>query len=68
MNGTPYAANYAGTKAYNLLMGESLWYELRNQGLISKVSEIDMVRQFTTKWSLMEIVEQVSLNRVNRSS
>jgi short-subunit dehydrogenase len=33
LNGTPYAANYAGTKAYNLIMGESLWYELRKYGI-----------------------------------
>lgn len=32
-------------------------YELRNRGLISKVSEIDDVRQFTTKWTLDEAVE-----------
>lgn len=31
-------------------------YELRNQGLITKVSEIDTVRQFTTRWSLPEVV------------
>lgn len=28
MNGTAYSANYAGTKAYNLILAESLWYEL----------------------------------------
>ncbi len=33
MNGTPYVANYAGTKAYNLIMGESLWYELKHYGI-----------------------------------
>lgn len=27
-------------------------YELRNRGLIAKVSEIDSLRQFTTKWGL----------------
>jgi hypothetical protein len=32
-------------------------YELRNQGLISKVSEIDSVRQFTTKFILDQIVD-----------
>jgi len=26
-------------------------YELRNQGLITRVSEIDTVRQFTTKYT-----------------
>lgn len=34
-------------------------YELRNQGLISKVSEIDNVRQFTTKYTLEEVVARV---------
>ncbi len=32
-NGTPFVANYAGTKAYNLILGESLWYELGNKGV-----------------------------------
>jgi DNA repair protein RadC len=34
-------------------------YELRNLGLIAKVSEIDSVRQFTTRWTLEEIVERL---------
>lgn len=34
-------------------------YELRNQGIISKISEIDNVRQLTTKWSLKEVVERL---------
>ena len=34
-------------------------YELRNQGLISKVSEIDNIRQFTTKHTLAGVVEQI---------
>lgn len=34
-----------------------LLYELRNEGIISKVSEIDDVRQFTTKWPLERVVE-----------
>jgi uncharacterized protein len=33
MSGTAYAANYAGTKAYNLILAESLWYELRPYGV-----------------------------------
>jgi len=33
MFGTAYSANYAGTKAYNLIMAESLWYELRPFGV-----------------------------------
>jgi DNA repair protein RadC len=35
-------------------------YELRNRGLISKVSEIDRVRQFTTRCSLEEVVERLA--------
>ncbi|MEI6703832.1 MAG: DNA repair protein, partial [Deltaproteobacteria bacterium] len=34
-------------------------YELRNQGFISKVSEIDNIRQFTTKHTLAGVVEQI---------
>jgi DNA repair protein RadC len=33
-------------------------YELRNQGIIAKVSAIDSTRQFTTKWHLEQVVEQ----------
>lgn len=29
MQGTPYVANYAATKAYNLILAEGLWAELR---------------------------------------
>jgi len=32
-------------------------YELRNQGILSKVSQIDAFRQFTTKWNLAQVVE-----------
>ncbi len=32
-------------------------YELRNHGIISKISEIDSIRQFTTKWTLDGVVE-----------
>jgi len=35
-------------------------YELRNQGLISKVSEIDSIRQFSTKYTLDEAVERLT--------
>jgi len=35
-------------------------YELRNQGIISRVSEIDTVRQFSTKYTLEEYVAQVT--------
>ena len=31
--GTPFVANYAATKAYNLVLGEGLWYELREHGV-----------------------------------
>jgi short-subunit dehydrogenase len=33
MQGTPYVANYAATKAYNLILAESLWAELRGKGV-----------------------------------
>jgi hypothetical protein len=32
-------------------------YELRNQGILSKVSQIDAFRQFTTRWNLAQVVE-----------
>jgi len=35
-------------------------YELRNLGIIPRVSEIDTVRQFTTKYSASEIVDYLS--------
>jgi len=34
-------------------------YELRNHGMIAKVSAIDSLRQFTTKWHLEQLVEQL---------
>lgn len=33
LHGTPYSANYAGTKAYNLILAETLWYELGRHGV-----------------------------------
>lgn len=33
LHGTVYCANYAGTKAYNLIMAETLWYELGQRGV-----------------------------------
>jgi len=39
-------------------------YELRNRGLISKVSEIDTVRQFTTKYSLAGLVTGLAESQV----
>jgi short-subunit dehydrogenase len=33
LHGTPYCANYAGTKAYNLIVAETLWYELGRHGV-----------------------------------
>jgi DNA repair protein RadC len=38
-------------------------YELRNLGFISKVSEIDNIRQFTTKYTLEGVVEQIVSRR-----
>lgn len=35
-------------------------YELRNRGIISKVSEIDTVRQFSTKWTLDQVVDHLT--------
>jgi uncharacterized protein len=32
-HGTPYVAHYAATKAYNLILGEGLWYEWKQQGV-----------------------------------
>ncbi len=34
-------------------------YELRNRGLITKVSEVDSLRQFTTRYTLAEVVERI---------
>lgn len=34
-------------------------YELRNRGLISKISEIDNIRQFTTKHTLAGVVKEM---------
>ncbi len=33
LHGTAYCANYAGTKAYNLIVAEALWYELGRHGV-----------------------------------
>lgn len=33
MQGTPWVANYAATKAYNLILAEGLWAELRGKGV-----------------------------------
>jgi short-subunit dehydrogenase len=33
LQGTAYVANYAATKAYNLILAESLWDELREHGV-----------------------------------
>ncbi len=35
-------------------------YELRNRSIISKVSEIDSVRQFTTKYTLEQVCEALA--------
>lgn len=33
LHGSPYCAQYASTKAYNMLLAESLWGELQDKGL-----------------------------------
>jgi len=33
LQGSPRYASYAATKAFNLVLGESLWYELRDHGV-----------------------------------
>jgi len=33
LHGSPYCANYSGTKAYMLMLAESLWVELRPYGI-----------------------------------
>ena len=35
-------------------------YRLREIGLLSKVSEIDRLRQFTTKYTLAEVTQQIA--------
>lgn len=35
-------------------------YELRNRGLVAKVSEIDSVRQFTTRYTLAQVVDRLA--------
>lgn len=49
------------SSAVNLMLWEPegilpALYELRNQGLLSKVSQIDSVRQFTTQYNLEQVV------------
>ena len=39
-------------------------YELRNRGILAKVSEIDRFRQFTTKFTLEELVEYLGKERI----
>ena len=36
--GAPLLANYGGTKAYNTVLGEGLWYEMRQHGVDVMVS------------------------------
>lgn len=38
-------------------------YELRNKEIISKISEIDNIRQFTTRYHLSEVVELLIVQR-----
>jgi hypothetical protein len=44
----------------------SALYELRNRGLISKISEIDNVRQFTTKLTLEQVTERLVAGEFER--
>ena len=44
----------------------SALYELRNRELISKVSEIDTVRQFTTRHTLEEVVKLLAAGSTKR--
>ena len=64
----PPGVHAIGDLARNPAMRALLWdpsalapalYELRNQGLISKVSEIDSVRQFTTRFTPEQVVERI---------
>lgn len=41
-------------------------YELRNQGILAKISEIDRFRQFTTKFTLEELVEYLGEERKSK--
>jgi len=41
----------------------SFLYELRNRRLLSKVSEIDRFRQFTTQWTLGELIAHLEAQR-----
>jgi DNA repair protein RadC len=41
----------------------STLYELRNRGLLSKVSEIDRFRQFTTQWTPAGLVDRLEAPR-----
>jgi len=41
-------------------------YELRNRGVISKVSEIDTIRQFTTRYTLDGVVKHLVAARLRR--
>ncbi|HUS76148.1 MAG TPA: hypothetical protein VMY43_09095 [Methanothrix sp.] len=41
-------------------------YEMRNRGILAKVSEIDRFRQFTTKFTLEELVEYLGKERITQ--
>jgi DNA repair protein RadC len=58
-----------GKAESNLLLSSLLWtpekilsslYELRNLGLISKISEIDSIRQFTLRYDLAGLVSHLA--------
>ena len=57
----------------NQAMSAMLWnpdkllpglYELRNRGILAKISEIDRFRQFTTKFTLEELVKYLGKERI----
>ncbi|KPK93567.1 hypothetical protein AMJ80_05905 [bacterium SM23_31] len=47
---TPYFANYAASKAYNLYMGQALWYELKHHGI-----DVSVLSPGTTKTEFSKI-------------
>ncbi len=44
LQGTPRLATYAGTKAFNNTFGESIWHELREQGIDVEVCIAGAIR------------------------
>ncbi|HVO41654.1 MAG TPA: SDR family oxidoreductase [Aggregatilineales bacterium] len=57
--GTPYAANYAATKAYIIALGEALHYELARQGI-----DVLVVSPGPTRTSAVDALHNVDFDRV----